>query len=205
MFTDVIRPLMRAWRAVLIASITMTSSGCAAFYLDSALRDVPASEYSKPAAPQAVQLLFTFQSKGVANAKGTEFLKNEVNQVINGSGLFGSLSTEPVPGGAILNVIINNVPGDDAAFAKGFGTGLTFGLVGTKVTDGYICTIDYVPAADGSKLTKEARHAIYTTVGAKGAPENATKAPNINAAVTTMTRQIVGQALKELSTTPGFK
>ena len=91
----------------------------------------------------------------------------------------------------------------DAA-AKGFATGLTFGLVGSAVTDGYICVVEYVPPGGHAKVSKTTRHAIHTTMGAKGAPENGVKATNIEDAVRTMTRQVVTEALKEVSRDPSF-
>lgn len=53
--------------------------------------------------------------------------------------------------------------------AKGIGTGLTLGLVGSTVTDGYVFTATFTPLGKVS-VTKEYRHAIHTTIGAKSGP-----------------------------------
>jgi hypothetical protein len=177
--------------------------GCATMYVDNSLKDVSAAEYRKPPAAKPAQLVFTFQTKGAPNARATEHLKAVVHQTAVESGLFSSISADPVPGGTLLAITINNVPVDDNAFAKGFATGLTFGLAGNVVTDGYVCTVDYSAGPGATKITKNTRHAIHTTVGAKGAPANATKAKNPNEAVMTMTRQIVGNALRDLSNDAG--
>lgn len=187
--------------------LTTMLSGCASFYVDSKLQNVNASQITKPRRPQDAQLLFTFQSKGTANARATELLKEDVTRMVAESGLFAVVGPDPSLSGATISIIINNVP-QDGAFAKGVATGLTMGLAGNVVTDNYVCTVEYLPAASGSKLTKvtkTATHAIHTTVGAKGAPPNAVKAKSIEEAVRTMSSQIVTAALKDLSTDPSFK
>jgi len=173
-------------------------------YVDNGTKDVAASEYVRPQTTQAVQLLFAFQSKGTANARATTQTRKQVLDTVTASGLFSTVADTPVANGALLNVTINNIPVTDGAFSKGFATGFTFGLVGSTVTDGYLCTVDYQAAPGAPKLTKSTRHALHTTIGAKGAPPNATKAANVDEAVMTMVRQVVGNALKDLSTDPAF-
>jgi hypothetical protein len=179
-------------------------SGCATMFVDSGLKDVAPTEYMKPPEPKPVQLLFNFQTKGAANARATKFLTDEVTRTVQGSGLFSSVGSQPVAGGALLSVTINNIPVTEDAFSKGFATGLTFGLAGNTVTDGYVCTLDYVAASGRPVMQVKTRHAIHTNVGAKKAPDNAVKAESPEMAVKTMARQIVGNGLKELSLDPGF-
>lgn len=191
--------------AVMVATTML--SGCATIYVDNKLQSVDAAQIRKPQRPQDVQLLFSFQTKGTSNARATEILKADVMRAVSESGLFAVVGTDPSLSGATMSIIINNIP-EDGAVGKGVATGLTMGLAGNVVTDNYVCTIDYLPAASGSKLTKiskTATHAIHTTVGAKGAPPNAVKAKNIEDAVRTMSRQVVTAALKDLSTESTFK
>lgn len=189
--------------AFLAAAISLT--GCASIYTDINTKDVPVASYKKPAQAQPVQLMFEFQTKGAANARATEFLKSQVTEQVSASGLFSSVTTTPAPNGAILSIKLNNVPLTDDAFTKGFVTGLTFGLAGSQVSDGYVCTATYVPGADAPPLTKQARHAIHTVMGAGSAPANGVKAESLEAAVRTMTRQIVSTALNDLSQDGSFK
>jgi hypothetical protein len=193
-----------ACASISLAAISL--SGCATAYVDGALKNVNLSEVQKPARPTDAQLLFTFQTKGTANARATEALKADVSKLVEQSGLFAVVGGDPALSGSIINITLNNVPITDQgdAAAKGFATGLTFGLVGSAVTDGYICTIEYLPPGGSAKVSKTSRHAIHTTMGAKGAPENAVKAKNLEDAVRTMTRQVVTEALKELSKDPSF-
>lgn len=71
--------------------------------------------------------------------------------------------------------------------------------MGSAVSDGYVCTVDYLPPGSRPKITKTTHHAIHGTIGAKGAPQNGIKARSIEEGVRTMTRQIVTEALKDLS------
>jgi hypothetical protein len=193
-----------ACAGISIAAISL--GGCATAYVDGALKDANLSEVRKPARATDAQLLFTFQTKGTANAKATEALKGDVTKLVQESGLFATVGSEPALSGSIISITLNNVPITDQgdAAAKGFATGLTFGLVGSAVTDGYVCVVEYVPAGGRAKVSKTTRHAIHTTMGAKGAPENAVKAKNIEDAVRTMTRQVVTEALKEVSRDPSL-
>jgi hypothetical protein len=173
--------------------------------VDPGLKDVPPEQMKTVANPKPVQLLFEFQTKGASNSRATEHLKNQVKDLTVNSKLFSQVSDAPVANGAILNIVINNVPLTDNAAAKGFATGLTFGLAGNTVTDGYICTVDYLPGDGSPKISKTVRHAIHTTIGAKEAPVNVEKAPSLEAAVTTMVRQIVSNALKNVADDEAFK
>lgn len=180
-------------------------SGCASVYVDTATREVPAEQYAKPAQARPVQLLFEFQTKGVVNARATELLKAQVTEQVGTSGLFLQVTDQPVDGGALLSVTLNNVPLSDDAFTKGFVTGLTFGLVGSQVSDGYVCTVSYLGGGQAAPVVKAVRHAIHTVVGAGAAPANGVKADGIESAVRTMTRQIVSNGLNELSRDAAFR
>ncbi|GAA5165211.1 hypothetical protein GCM10025770_20370 [Viridibacterium curvum] len=196
-----IRALLNA--GLVVATVVLTGCVSPTFYVDTATREVPVAELKKPAQPKAVQLLFDFQTKGAPNSRAVSFLKDQVVDQVKGSGLFATVDEKPVPGGAVLNVTINNIPEADAA-AKGFKVGLTFGASGTKVTDNYVCTVTYLPPDGGKSIVKVSQHAIHTTIGATEVPQNVNKAESVEVAVRTMTRQIIGTALKDLSLDPTF-
>ncbi len=185
-------------------ALTFFLTGCASFYVDTALKDIPPQDITKPATPTDAQLVFEFRTKGVGNARATTFLKEQVTALVLESGLFANVTDTPSQNGGFLSVIIDNVPLSDDAFSKGFVTGMTFGLAGNTVTDGYVCAIEYIPAGQKDSVKTTVRHAIHTTIGAKGAPENATPAANVDEAVRTMTRQIVMNGLKALSQESAF-
>jgi hypothetical protein len=194
------------WRAVRWLAIgwLVALGGCASFYVDGTTKEVATADFRKPEQPRPVQVLFEFQTKGAANDRATQHLKARVVEQVKGSGLFTSVGEAPVTGGALLSITLNNVPLSDDAFSKGFVTGLTFGLAGSKVSDGYVCTARYSPGT-GEPIVKQARHAIHATFGATATPGNAVKADNVETAVTLMTRQVVSNVLNDLSRDPAFK
>lgn len=191
--------------SIAVAWLTLGLTGCASIYVDTATKEIPASTFKKTASPKPVQFIFDFQTKGVANATATKYLSEQVTAQVKESGLFSSVQSEPVADGGLLSLVINNVPLTEDAASKGFVTGLTFGLAGSQVTDGYICTVKYLPSAQGAAISKTARHAIHAVLGAKEDPPNATKAENIEVAVRTMTRQVVSNVLNDLSQDTGFQ
>jgi len=119
--------------------------------------------------------------------------------------VFSAVGEAPVDGGALLSITLNNVPLTDNAFSKGFATGLTFGLAGSQVSDGYVCTASYGTGGGAVPIVKMARHAIHTTIGNAAAPGNATKMANADAAVTAMMHEVVSNVLNDVSNDPAFK
>lgn len=200
---------MKDWarRCVLgmLLATTAFLGGCASAYLDGATKEIPVAQFKKPATPAPVQLLFDFQTKGVANAQATAMLRDRVIAQVKSSGLFSDVSPTAVPSGAMLAITLNNVPMSDDAFSKGFVTGLTFGLAGSQVSDGYVCTASYRAAKDSAPIVKQVRHAIHTTMGAAATPGNATKMPSLQEAAFQMTTQAVSNLLNDVSQDASFK
>lgn len=194
-------------RLLILLCLLCSLGGCATFYVDSALKDARIEAGKQFPTPHPVQLLFNFQTKGTNNARATDFLRKHVEKTVADSHLFSEITTSPVSSGALLTITLNNVPitSESDAAAKGFATGFTFGLVGSAVSDGYTCTIEYYPVSGDTKLQATSQHMIHTTMGAKSAPKTGIKAKSIDQAVTTMAIQIVTSALDKLSSDPNFK
>lgn len=192
------RTLFRHAATALLLAGSALLTGCASFYVDTATKEVAATQYKKVAQPRPVQLSFEFQSAGAPNARATELLRGQVTDQVVASGLFsGIVADGKAP---MLNVTVNNLPADTgSAAAKGFVTGLTFGLAGNVVTDYYECKLSYLAPGQTTPVVTSARHAIHTAMGATGDPANATKSASVEDAVRTMTRQIVSNALNDLS------
>lgn len=188
----------------LITFLFLTLTGCASIYVDGTTKEISTSEFKVPEPKHPVMLVFEFQTKGVANARATEYLKARVLEQVKNSGIFSDVSLSPVAEGRVLSVTLNNVPLTDDAFSKGFVTGLTFGLAGSSVSDGYVCTARYLGGNEAA-IVKQARHAIHTTLGAHAPPSNATKAANAEEAVTLMTHQILSNVLNDLSHDAAFQ
>jgi len=191
---------LRSAATILLLAGSALLTGCASFYVDTATKEVASTQFKKIAQPRPVQLSFEFQSNGAPNAQATALLRGQVSDQVLASGLFSSVVADGKS--AMLNVAVNNLPADTAAAAKGFVTGLTFGLAGNVVTDYYECKITYLPAGQSTPVVTTARHAIHTKLGAAGDPANAVKSASVEDAVRTMTRQIVSNALNALSQQP---
>lgn len=193
--------------AGLVLSSSLLLSGCLAtkMYVDPVLPMVSKADLPSTSNPHPAQILFEFQTKGVANATATSELRPRIVTVASESGLFSAVSeTPPSTGvdGGVLKIIINNVPLDENAAAKGFGTGLTFGLAGSMVTDGYVCTATY--EFDGKITEATVKHAIYTTIGNHSAPEGL-KPMQPADAVHQVVDQMAWNALKQLADKGAFK
>lgn len=191
--------------APLAVAMTLLLSGCIVprMFVDPALGDVAASERVAVVNPMPVQFIFEFRTKGAANARATNQLREQMTELVGSSGLFSEVSANPVPGGALLSVTIDNVPQEDAA-SRGFATGLTLGLAGTTVTDFYEASARYAPGAGAGELRAQARHAIHSQIGATAAPANMVQAANPEEAVRTTMRQILEHMLYDLARQPGF-
>ena len=193
-----------ALRALVVIGALAASAfttGCASLYVDTATKEVPVSEMKKPAQLKPTQVVFEFQTKGAPNAAATKLLKDDVNAQVAGSGLFAPAAAT---GSAMLTISINNIPLTEDAASKGFVTGLTFGLAGSAVTDGYVCTVSYLPPGQSAPIVKTARHAIHATIGNASPPPGAGKPVDGVTAAKTMARDVISNALRDLSIDPAF-
>ncbi len=191
-------------QAALLAGAALLT-GCATHFVDGAIKEVPNSQFTRSVQPRPVQVLAEFQTRGVANARATAMTKDMIAENVRSTGLFSEVTETPAPGAGVLSITVNNVPLSDDAAAKGFIAGLTFGAAGQQVTDGYVCTVSFLPAGQSKPIVKTAKHAIHTTVGASAPPANAYKAADIQDALRTMVRQVMSVALSDLSRDPDFK
>lgn len=188
--------------SMLILASMMT--GCTSVYVDTATKEVPVEQMKRVVDPKPVQLVFEFQTKGVPNPRATDLLKDAVGKEVKESGLFSSVSTDSTPNVGLLNVTLNNIPLTDDAASKGFVTGMTFGLAGSTVTDGYICTLSYLPPGQVTPIVKTVRHAIHATIGNASPPPAAQKSTSILEAINKVTRDVLSNALNDLSHDSAF-
>jgi hypothetical protein len=157
-------------RALLLL-LPVILSGCISpkAYVDTALPVIRAEDVKSTAERRPVQLLVEFRTKGSPNARATEQIAPKVVEAVKKTNLFSEVSSTPVTDGRTLIITIDNVAITKDGVAKGVGVGLTFGLVGTMVTDGYICTATYT-SPGGRSSVKSVNHALHTTVGNSPGP-----------------------------------
>ncbi len=106
-----------------------------------------------------------FQRNGEVFERAQSEVENYVLRSLRATGVVNPVEK----GGVSLRIVVNNVADLGEAAAKGFGTGLTFGLAGSVVTDYYEVTIEYTDE-NGNVTTYDYKHALHTTVGNKQAP-----------------------------------
>jgi hypothetical protein len=191
--------------AVLAVLACLSLTGClsAKMYVDPALPVVAKADIAPAAQPRPVVVLVEFRTNGKANARATAEVKPRIVAVAAESGLFSAVSqTAGAADAGVLKITIDNVSDSSDAAAKGFGTGLTLGAVGSMVTDGYQATAAY--SRDGKTTEVAVKHAIHTTIGNKKGPEGLT-AMEPQAAVYQVMDQIAWNALKQLGERRAFE
>lgn len=196
--------LRRARPAALFVVVASALSGCMSVrsYVDPTLAPISKAQIQAPATPGPVSVLFEFRAMGNANARGTSALQGRVIAAVAESGVFSNVSSVAgLPDAGILKIIIDNVGNQGNAAAKGFGTGLTLGLVGSMVKDGYICTASYTYKSKVFETTQE--QAIFSTVGNHVAPKGMT-ASSPQDAVNQVVDQLVWHSLKDLAEKHAF-
>jgi len=143
-------------------------SGCLSpkMYVDPKFRSATEKDIIAPAVPVPVQLTVKGQSNGKENKRAGEFWTKTVTNVLSKTRVFAAAASAS---NSTLDITINNIGDMGSAAGKGFATGLTFGLAGTTVTDGYIMTAVYRDST-GKSVSKEYKHAIHTTIGNTNPP-----------------------------------
>lgn len=190
------------WKGALAVCAAALLSGCisAQSYVDAALPPADKASVQAASNPQPIQVLYEFRTRGTPNAKATELTSKTVMQAVKDSGLFSEISPAPVPSGRRLVITLDNVPitSHDDAMAKGFGTGLTLGLVGSMVTDGYVCEATYSPGGSGDPVRFSYKHALHTTIGNASGPPGVVGRPP-KEAIEALVAQLAWSVLRDLS------
>jgi len=187
------------FRLFVLLALSASLSACISVhsYVDNSLGDPQYASLKKPATPQPIQLLFEFQTKDVSNARATESIRPKVFEELSKSGLFSSVSYDPVQNGRKLAILIKNVPLTENAAGKGFATGLTLGLAGSTVADGYECTMTYIEPGHAN-VVAQVKHSIVSTIGNASGPAGM-QAMTLQEAADKAMRQMVGNGIMQLS------
>jgi hypothetical protein len=174
-------------------------SGCITMksYVDPSQSGLTASQLPAVQDPQPVTVLFQFLSNGKPNASATGVLKPRVLSAVTASRMFSRVSTTADSAQPnLLKVVIDDQGDVKKGEEKGFGTGLTFGLVGTMVSDNYVCTASYVAAGKTAQATS--RDTLWSTVGNHAAPPGLTPVKTPLDGVKQISDQLVWHSLAQL-------
>lgn len=198
-FTRFTRSLSRiAIPFLIIIGLIANPAHAAKVYVDRTLGDVSAEQKITFPEPKPVQVIFEFRTKGLANAKATNYLKDIVQRKLWESGYFSQVSTSPVEGGATLIMTMDNIPEKDAA-GKGVKLGLTLGLAGVKVSDFYVSSFEYSAAPGAAPFKVEVMHAIHTTIGKKPDETIGELVKNQDEAIEIVVHQVVAHGMNGIA------
>ncbi len=186
--------------AIGLFGILFLFTGCLAqkSYVDPTFRNATYLSLKPPANPTPISVQIEFQRNGKRLKKVEPTVRKKVIEVLAVSRMF-SEATDSNPG-AKLSVILNNVGDMGAAAGKGFGTGLTLGIVGSRVVDGYEMSVSYT-SPSGTEINKQYNHAIHSTIGAHSTLENMEPLP-LQQAFDQVVEDMLLNFLKDLQTTP---
>jgi hypothetical protein len=171
-------------------------SGCISTksYVDPQYRHASYGDLARPAPPYTLRVNVEFQRNGVARPAADAQVRADIERSLRASGVAVPYDGK-TPAEGELSFVLNNVANVGAAAGKGFGTGLTFGLAGSHVTDGYQMT---VRLTQGTTITERVySHAIHSTVGNASGPPGLTPV-SLGAAFNQVIDDLVLNALKDL-------
>ena len=150
--------------------------------------------------PYALSIKVEYQLNGKERPRSQKSMQDYVERSLRASGVAVPYEGKGEAAGEI-SVIANNVGNMSAAAAKGFGTGLTFGLVGSHVTDQYEVSIRL--RLSGNVIEKKYEHAIISTVGNASGPPGLSAVPPATA-INQVVDDIVLNFLKDMQAEGAF-
>jgi hypothetical protein len=179
----------------LLPLIALALTGCISpkSYVDPTFGKTSYEDLKRKVAPPKWQIQVEFQRNGERYDRAEGFVKDQVEKVVRASGVATPTSDLAAP---VLKVVLNNVADMGSAAGKGFGTGLTFGLVGSTVTDGYVMNTSLTLAGKEVRAS-EYKHAVHTTIGNTSGPAGLTPMTSAEA-VSKAIEQMLLNALKDL-------
>lgn len=186
-------------RIAIILALLVGGAGFAAAasksYVDASYGKVEYGEIARPAQPYKLKLKVEFQRNGQHIPAVDAVLMEQVDRVVRTAG-FALPVSEAESGSDELTVTVNNIADLAEARRKGFGTGSTFFIKGSTVTDNY--EMQATAMIGGKNLAKSGyKEAIITTIGHTSGPAGV-PAMTVTEAFNKVVEQLVLQFLRDL-------
>jgi len=182
-------------RVGLLALVMSSLAGCVSTnsFVDPAYGRATYDDITRRTEPYKWRIVVEFQRNGAHLPEADSELMSNVERVLLASGI---AIPSPEGGSGQIKVVVNNIAAIGSAGTKGFGTGLTFGLVGTTVSDYYEMEVEL--SVNGKVVRRSGyKHAIHTTLGNARGPQGV-EAVSVPAALSKVLEQMMLNCLKDL-------
>jgi hypothetical protein len=167
-------------------------------YVDTSYGKIQYSDIAKPAQPYKLKLKVEFQRNGQHLPAVDGQLLQQVDGVVRASG-FAAPVGDAESASDSLTIVVNNIADLAEARKKGFGTGSTFYLKGSVVTDNY--EMQATATIGGKTVSKSGyKAAILTAIGRASGPEGVPPM-SVTEAFNKVVEQLILQFLRDLPTT----
>ena len=167
------RSLACALVVATIAGSTLTGCISPRSFVDPSMPKVAYEDLRKRSEPLRLKVAVEFQRNGTHLPRVDAALRDHAERTLRATGLVQPVEAQEV---GDISITVNNLGDVGQAAAKGFGTGLTFGLVGSTVMDAYEMTV--VMTVNGRQIRRSAvKHALYTAIGNTTLPEGVETVP----------------------------
>lgn len=178
--------------AVALSAVVLSACVNPRSFVDPSQPKLSYENLNKRSEPLKLKLAVEFQRNGEPFPKADTTLRDNSERILRGTGV-----VIPAENGyeGEIKIVVNNIADRGQAATKGFGTGLTFGLVGTTVMDAYEMSVTIT--ANGKTVTRTAiKHALFTAIGNTSLPEGVEAVP-INVAFGRVLEQMLLRALQD--------
>jgi hypothetical protein len=175
--------------------VCLALTGCISpkSFMDPSVAKVSYEQIEKPSEPMRLILIVEFQRNGVHVPKADPTLKDNTERILRGTGVIVPVENQEI---GEIKVTVNNTGDLGSAAAKGLGTGLTFGLVGSTVMDAYEMTVT-ISTREKTTTKREIKHAMYTAIGNTTLPPEIETVP-INVGFERVLEQMLLRAILEM-------
>lgn len=154
-------PLWNTLSVLLLAVFSLAACINPRSFPDPGVARVSYDDVRRISEPIRLGVVVEFQRNGQAFPRAYNDLRDIVIRTVRGSGVIVPVEDAQV---GDMRVVVNNIADVGAAAAQGFGSGLTFGAVGTTVADNYEMSVVINHA--GRQVSRSGvRHTMFTAIG----------------------------------------
>jgi len=182
--------------AILFCCAAITGCSSPKSFVDPSIPKVSYDDVKRRAEPLKLKLVVEFQRNGEHLPKVDSTLRDNTERVLRGTGVIVAANDQTA---GEIKIVVNNIADLASARAKGFGTGLTFGLASSTVTDAYEMALTIT--INGKTISRSAvKHSLFTIIGHGKVPEGVESIP-ANVAFERVLEQMILRVLHEMQST----